>query len=84
MPIKKTFLKSKDKEKTCVCKRVKRKSCNSNSLAAIPTATRAAMKVGELSRVDVIVLLHVFILYHFSISNKIDLSRGCRRFVEPR
>jgi hypothetical protein len=26
----------------------------------------------------------MYLLYPFSISNKMDLSRGCRRFAEPR
>jgi hypothetical protein len=38
----------------------------------------------ELSLSEVIFLLHVFVMYLFSISNNMELSRGRRRFVEPR
>jgi hypothetical protein len=32
----------------------------------------------ELSLSEVILLLHVFVMYHFSIFNNMELSRGCR------
>jgi hypothetical protein len=38
----------------------------------------------ELSLSEVIFLLHVFVMYLFSISNNMELSRGRRRFAEPR
>ena len=46
----------------CEENREKERSCNGSSLAAIAAAARAAMRVGELSRVDVILLLYVFIV----------------------
>jgi hypothetical protein len=54
---------------------VKRRRENGSS----PTANAAVCEMWvKLS--EVILLLHVFVLYHFSISNNMDLSRGCRRF----
>jgi type III secretory pathway component EscR len=38
----------------------------------------------ELSLNEVILLLHVFVMYPLSISNNMELSRGRRRFAEPR
>jgi hypothetical protein len=38
------------------------KGCNGSSLAAIAAAARAAMRVDELSRVDVILLLYKYLL----------------------
>jgi hypothetical protein len=53
------------------------KCCNGSSY-------KCSNEIWELSRVDVIPLIHVFVLYPFSISNYMELSRGCRRFAEPR
>jgi hypothetical protein len=39
-----------------------KESCNGSSLAAIAAAARAAMRVDELSRVDVILLLYKYLL----------------------
>jgi len=62
LPIKKhDFVRANDRERECENKE-KRECCNGSSLAAIAATVRAAMRVDELSRVDVILLLHVFIV----------------------
>ena len=52
----------RDRENVSVQESGEKESCNGSSLAVIAAAVRAAMRVGELSRVDVILLLHVFIV----------------------
>jgi hypothetical protein len=53
----------RERERECVQESGEKESCNGSSLAAIAAAARAAMRVDELSRVDVILLLHVFIVF---------------------
>ena len=59
--------------------RKKEKGCHQQPCCLMQLLPYVAMSDG--SWVDVILL---YVLYSFSISNNIHLSRGCRQFAEPR